>query len=295
MDAGASRGGILIRAALAALALASALVPAASAEDSRRKQDILFAELDARNVGDAPFQLAAKATSGLPVAFEVVSGPAVLDGRTLKLRGATGLVVVRATQAGNGFFLAATPAERAFEVRAHPVAPVILSQPEGGQARIGEILSLQVEASGEPRPSFQWRRDGTPIPGATDSRLTIASAAPGDGGTYDVVVSNPMGSVTSGRASVTVGKRSQSISFQGSANPRAGQPVILTASASSGLPVRFDVISGVAVIGGSTLTCTQSGTVVVQASQGGDSNYAAASPVTQTFLVTGGGSTQHFP
>jgi hypothetical protein len=158
---------------------------------------------------------------------------------------------------------------------------------------MGEIVALSVEASGEPRPSFQWRRDGTPIAGATENRFTITSAAPGDSGAYDVVVSNSMGSATSQQARVTVGKRSQTISFQGSGNPTAGQPMTLTANASSGLPVRFDVISGVAVISGSVLTCSQGGTVVVQASQGGDSNYAAAAPVTQTFLVNGNPNAQH--
>ncbi len=295
MDARTNRRGFVVRAAIAALALAAALAPSASAQDSRKKQDILFPELPARTVGDAPFLLAARATSGLPVAFEVVSGPAVLSGRTLKLRGAAGLVIVRATQAGNDTFLAALPAERAFAVNARPAAPAILSQPAGAEAGIGEILALSVEASGEPKPSFQWRRDGTPIAGATEARLTIAAATPGDSGAYDVVVSNSVGSATSERARVSVGKRSQTISFQGSANPTAGQPVSLSASASSGLPVRFDVVSGVAVISGSVLTCSQGGTVVVQASQGGDSNSAAAAPVTQTFLVTGSGNAQHFP
>jgi immunoglobulin I-set domain protein len=295
MDGATNRVGFVIRAALAALALAAAFAPAALAQDSRKKQDIIFPELPARSVGDAPFLLAAKATSGLPVTFEVVSGPAVLDGRTLKLRGATGLVIVRATQAGNGAFLAAVPAERAFPVNGRPAAPVVLSQPAGGQPGIGELLTLSVDASGEPKPSFQWRKDGTPIAGATDNRLTIASATPGDNGAYDVVVSNPMGSVTSEAARVSVGKRSQTISFQGSGSPTPGQPIMLSATASSGLPVRFDVVSGVAVISGSVLTCSQGGTVVVQASQGGDMNYAAASPVTQTFLVAASGNAQHFP
>jgi hypothetical protein len=295
MDAGTNRRGFVIRAALAAFALAAALVPSASAQDSRKKQEIVFPELPARTVSDAPFVLTATATSGLPVAFEVVSGPAVLSGKTLKLRGATGLVIVRATQAGNDTFLAAVPAERAFEVGGRPTPPVILSQPAGAEAGIGEIVALSVEAAGEPKPAFQWRKDGTPIAGATESRLTIAAATPGDGGAYDVVVSNSAGSATSERARVSIGKRSQTISFQGSAIPMAGQAITLSANASSGLPVRFDVISGVAVISGSVLTCPQGGTVVVQASQGGDSTYAPAAPVTQTFLVTASGNAQHFP
>lgn len=283
-----------LRAAMAALAVLSALAPAASAQDARRKQDIVFSELPARAVGDAPFALAARATSGLPVTYAVVSGPAVLDGKTLKLTNVPGLVIIRASQAGNDVFLPAV-AERAFSVNGRPAAPAILAQPMGTRAGIGELVMLSIEASGEPRPTFQWRRDGLPISGATDSRLTIASLTAADAGDYDVVATNSLGTVVSERAHVGVGKRSQTISFQGSSGAMPGQAVMLSAAASSGLPVRFDVLSGIAVINGSEMTASQGGTVVVQASQAGDSTYDAAAPVTQTFLVTASLNSQHIP
>jgi len=280
--------------ALAALAVLSSVAPLASAQDGRRKQEILFPELPARGVDDAPFDLAARATSGLPVAFELVSGPASLDGKRIKLTGATGLVVVRASQAGNAAFLPAVAAERAFTVGAKPSAPAIVSQPAGMRASIGEIVALSVQASGEPAPSLQWRKDGAPVTGATDSRFTIASATPADAGAYDVVASNRLGSATSERALVTVGKRAQSISFQGPQNATSGQPVLLSASASSGLPVRLDVISGSAILNGSMMT-SQGGTVVVQASQQGDAAYEAAAPVTRTVVIGPGPNGQRTP
>jgi hypothetical protein len=296
MGAGAIyRGMRALLGALSAVAFFSALAPAASAQDSRKKQDIIFPELTSRNLGDAPFTLAAKATSGLPVTFELVSGPAVLDGRTLKLTNTPGLVIVRASQAGNDSFLPATAAERAFTVNDKPSAPVILSQPEDVHAGIGEIIMLSVDASGEPKPSFQWRKDGAPVPGATDRRLTVASATLNDAGAYDVVVSNSVGSATSGPARVAVGKRSQTISFQGSTSVAAGQAVTLLANASSGMPVKFDVISGMAVISGNTLMASQGGTVVVQASQPGDATFEPAANVMQTFFITAGPSGPHIP
>jgi YD repeat-containing protein len=63
-------------------------------------------------------------------------------------------------------------------------------------------------------------------------------------------------------------------------------PITLTATASSGLPVTFSVLSGPATVSGSTLTITGAGTVVVAANQAGNSNYAAAAQVTQTITVT---------
>ncbi len=290
MSAAGSPAPGLIRAALpllAALALVLAAAPRASADDARKKQDILFAEPPARTVDDAPFALAARATSGLAVAFEVVSGPAVIDGKTLRLTGEPGLVIVRASQEGNKVFLPAAQAERAFTVSPRPSAPAIVSQPTGVRVAIGEMISLSVRARGQPQPTYQWRKDGVPLTGASDSRFTVASATPADSGTYDVTASNALGTVSSDRARVSVGRHRQTLSFQGTTLVTAGQPVMLSATASSGLPVRFDVVSGSALLNGSVMT-PQGGTVVVQASQPGDAAYEEASPVTQTFTVSPG-------
>jgi hypothetical protein len=290
-----SRGSRMLRAAVSALALLSALAPAVSAQDARKKQDLIFPEIPSHGIGDAPFDLSARATSGLPVTFELVSGPAVLDGKTVHLTNAPGLVIVRASQAGNNSFLPTAVAERAFSVNSRPFAPAIVSQPSAARVGIGEIIMLSVDASGEPRPAFQWRKDGSPVPGATDKRLTIASASQGDAGAYDVVVSNSLGSVTSDAARVSVGKRSQMITFQGSTTATAGQSVTLLANASSGLPVRFDVISGMAAVNGNVMTSSQGGAVVVQASQAGDATYDPAASVTQTIFVTAALTGPHVP
>ena len=74
---------------------------------------------------------------------------------------------------------------------------------------------MSVAVSGEPAPSLQWRKDGSPIEGATGRSLEIAQASPTDAGTYDVMASNPSGAAISQRVTVVVGKRTQFISFQG--------------------------------------------------------------------------------
>jgi hypothetical protein len=266
-------------AALAALAFA----PGAAADDGPRKQEIIFDEIPAHTIDDAPFDIVARSSSGLPLTLTVVSGPAVLDGKTLKLTGTTGLVIIRASQAGNAAFAPARDAERAFTVLARPSPPSILSGPMSREVAIGDALVLTVEASGEPPPSFQWRKDNVPITGATARALTIAQASLNDSGSYDVVATNASGRAASAPARVTVGKRHQSISFQSAGNATAGQPVTLSANASSGLPVRFEIVSGVGTLSGDILT-SQAGTVVVQAIQSGDANFEAAMPVTQTFI-----------
>jgi alpha-tubulin suppressor-like RCC1 family protein/sugar lactone lactonase YvrE len=78
-------------------------------------QTITFAAIPAQVVGAAPLQLVATASSGLAVAFTVVSGPATVSGSSLTLTG-TGTVVVEADQPGNATVPAAPPVTRSFAV-----------------------------------------------------------------------------------------------------------------------------------------------------------------------------------
>ena len=66
-----------------------------------------------------PYTLEATTTSGLPVTFELISGPATLDGNILTLTGETGTVSLKASQAGNDEWLAAPDVVKTFEVIDH--------------------------------------------------------------------------------------------------------------------------------------------------------------------------------
>jgi hypothetical protein len=83
-----------------------------------------------------------------------------------------------------------------------------------------------------------------------------------------------------------VNKTGQTISFGPLADKLSGDaPFSVNATASSGLPVSFSIVSGPATIFGNTVTITGVGTVVVRASQFGNTNYFAAPDVDQTFHV----------
>ena len=61
----------------------------------------------------------------------------------------------------------------------------------------------------------------------------------------------------------------------------------LSASASSGLAINFELISGPATISGNVVSFTGLGTVEIKASQSGNNTFRAAEPVVQSFnLVT---------
>ncbi|MED4420313.1 immunoglobulin domain-containing protein, partial [Schinkia azotoformans] len=61
-----------------------------------------------------------------------------------------------------------------------------------------------VVATGDAPLSYQWKKDGTDIAGATSASLTINNAQESDEGSYTVVVSNGAGNVISTAATLTV-------------------------------------------------------------------------------------------
>lgn len=80
-------------------------------------QTITFPEISTMQYPAAPFALVASASSELPVAFEVVSGPATISGGELTVTG-TGTVTVRASQRGNATYASAAHVTQSFEVEA---------------------------------------------------------------------------------------------------------------------------------------------------------------------------------
>jgi len=82
-------------------------------------------------------------------------------------------------------------------------APVIATQPSSQQVCSGSTLLLTVTASYA--SSYQWNRNGAPIPGATSSSYSVAAATSANSGNYSVTVTNGVSSVTSNVVSVAVG------------------------------------------------------------------------------------------
>ena len=84
------------------------------------------------------------------------------------------------------------------------VAPAITQDPVGQSVVVGGAISLSVVATGSGPLSYQWRKDTVDLSGQTSSTLSISTATAEDAGSYDVVVTNSVTSVTSAAATVTV-------------------------------------------------------------------------------------------
>ncbi|CAG7614209.1 nucleoside hydrolase-like domain-containing protein [Actinacidiphila bryophytorum] len=88
-------------------------------------------------------------------------------------------------------------------------APVITRQPVSQSVQAGGTATFSVTADGTAPLSYQWRRNGQDVSGATGSSLTVSGVQTADAGTYTVTVTNAAGSVTSGPATLTVGATAQ--------------------------------------------------------------------------------------
>jgi len=85
-----------------------------------------------------------------------------------------------------------------------PSAPVFLVSPQTTNAVVGETIPFTSQAIGTPDPAYQWRKEGTNVPYATNATLTLTNIQVSDGTNYSVVATNLGGSVTSGVAQVYI-------------------------------------------------------------------------------------------
>lgn len=86
---------------------------------------------------------------------------------------------------------------------ATPAPTQITAQPTDLNLAPGQAATLAIAAAGE-NLSFQWKKNGTPLPGATHASYTIPQTAAADTGMYSVTVSGPGGSAESRAAILNV-------------------------------------------------------------------------------------------
>ena len=82
-------------------------------------------------------------------------------------------------------------------------APTVVTPPQSHSLVAGSTAVLDVTANGE-FLTYQWRRNGTPLAGATNRQVTLPNLGASDVGNYAVTVANSGGTVTSATATIAL-------------------------------------------------------------------------------------------
>lgn len=82
--------------------------------------------------------------------------------------------------------------------------PTITTQPVDQTVNQNTAVTLMVAATSSTGMTYQWRKDGNPITGATNSSYTFTASNVNLAGIYSVVITNANGSTTSNDAVLTI-------------------------------------------------------------------------------------------
>jgi len=185
------------------------------------------------------------------------------------------------------------------------VAPTITTQPVSQTVTAGQTATFAVVASGTAPLGYQWQKNGANISGATAASYTTPATTTSDSGsTFDVVVSNTAGSVTSGTATLTVNAAAAPLTITTTSLPsgQVNSAYTATMAASGGTAPYSWLLSSGSLPAGLTLsgsgqisgTATASGTFsfTVKVTDSGTPAQSASSNFSLTISVTtGGGAT----
>ncbi len=152
--------------------------------------------------------------------------------------------------------------------------PVFTTQPPSRSTTVGASVTLVAPASGTPTPTYQWKKSGVAITGATASSYTISSVISTSAGSYTVVASNSAGATTSNTATLTV-TVAPTVTAQptGGKTINMGSPFTLTAAASGAGTVTYQwKKDGVSIPGATSSTYS---VVSAAVSDSGDYTFTA--------------------
>jgi hypothetical protein len=115
--------------------------------------------------------------------------------------------------------------------------PEITTPPISRTAYAGQATTFSVIASGTGLVTYQWRKNTVNIPSAVGSSFTLSFLNYFSPGSYDVVVTDDVGSVTSDPAELTVLSPAPNVSISpGDTTVALGDNLTFTATADTGIP-----------------------------------------------------------
>ena len=115
----------------------------------------------------------------------------------------------------------------------------ILTQPQDQTVATGGAASFTVVTTGTGLITYQWRYNGTPIDGETDSTLSLPGVSAGQAGTYSVVCTSGITSITSDDAVLTVLDAPTITTQPEGQSVSAGDTATFTVEATGAAPLSF--------------------------------------------------------
>jgi hypothetical protein len=240
-------------------------------------QTLVFTGVGAKTFGDAPVSLTATSSAGLPVVFQVLSGPGGLAGDVLTLQGA-GSIGLQASQAGDARYLPASAGQTVVVAK----APQNLTfAPLANAGYSTNAIPLAATASSGLPATFRVVGGAATVNG---TQLLLSGVGPVSVAADQSGNTNYL-AAASRTNSFTVVRGTQTISFTLIGDRILGSPpVTLTATSSAGLPIVYTVLAGPATIAGNTLTLLGEGTVTVRSLNPGSPLWLSAQ-ADQSFAV----------
>lgn len=248
---------------------------------NKANQTITIEAIPDKTVTETPFDVLASTTSGLEITY-AISGPASITGSTITLDGIIGEVTVTVRQEGNDNYNAAIEKSVSFNIVNGLTAQSITFEAINDQLFSNGTLTLGATASSGLDVAYEVISGPATVSGNiitfTDLGEVTVSALQAGNDVYSAA--------TSVEQSFTIFKNEQTITFNAIGDQffEAGS-LTLSVTASSGLEVTFDIVSGPATISGSTVSFIDLGTITVSASQAGNDSFLAATSVEQSFDV----------
>ncbi|WP_024462122.1 RICIN domain-containing protein [Marinimicrobium sp. LS-A18] len=275
-------------------------------------QAIIFPAIPDQDLGSS-VTLDAYADSGLPVSYSVLGAEAALvDGYTVDVGGTNGEVTVTASQAGSAGDQGYCPVSesRSFYVGERPPEPAWIGgsfgdwslQPMSYNATSQQFEHVVQLEAGDYQMKFadtdDWSGDDWGDGYGLDSSVELTTGEPDSNSHFSISQSDEY-TISFDRSNL-----SYSISSGDPGDPCEAQVISMPSIADrdlsvddsvfdvdvtsdSGLPVSLS-IEGPGAVSGTTVDLSgASGTVSLTASQAGDSEYCAATPVTRSFDVMG--------
>lgn len=206
--------------------------------------------------------LTAVADGTAPFTYQWYKDSAIINGAT------NSTYVIASFQSGNAGTYYATVSNSAGSTTsdnavltlssAVAVAPAFTTQPSSQTVAAGSPVTFTAAASGTPAPTFQWKKGGVNISGATSASYTISSTVAGDAGSYTVVATNSAGSATSNAATLTVttAVSAPTITTQPASQTIAAGNSVTFSVVATGSPTYYWHKNGVFITGANSSTYT---------------------------------------